>query len=135
MQFGGTVPGSFVKAGLLRLMTMPKGKAQAAEAEWRRSPKGTFVMKAESELTAAHLKSAKTTERPEKDRAPFLTAVPLASADAAQLELENERLRHELAATVSEKDEQIKKRDLKITELRKRLSRIAKDDDRIGWDE
>jgi hypothetical protein len=134
MQLGGVMPGSFAKAGLLRLMTMPKSKAQAAE-KWRGSSNaGVSVVDAESERTAAHLKIAKATERPGKNPAPVPT-VPLGNADAAELELANERLRRELAATVSEKDDQIKKRDLKITELRKRLSRMAKDDDGVGWNE
>ena len=65
--------------------------------------------------------------------------------DATQLQLENDELklaleikeseRKSALATVLEKEEELKKRDLQITELRRRLSRGAEDEAGFAWEE
>ena len=118
LDYGGTVPSTFVKMALLRLMAMPRSKGEEAAA-W--AAEGALGGVKKHREVAAAAAAAVVVEA-----APTTTTTM-----TTMLEEENAKLKRELAALRAEKDEEIaslvEEKDRQISELRRRVGTARRD--------
>ena len=136
------IPSKFAKAAFLRMMAVPRSKAQAA-ASWNGSGKGEERKGQETpsrrQVAPAALKKGARGEGEESVLDHEMSEVEELKRQIRELREDKEKeireLREDKEKEIQEKEKELLAKDKKIEGLRRRLPRGAEDGDGVEWKE